>query len=194
PRSARGRPGRDRGVHRRRRRRPDHPGRPGAAARPAARRARRRGGARRAPGRARPAAAPGGRRPGAAGAATMTRMGEVEWLSDREQRVWRSLLRAQARMETELDRDLRRSSGLTLVEYGILVALSESPGRRMRMRRLAEEVLVSKSRLTHQISRLESAGHVRREPCEDDRRGFWAVLTDRGVDALVNAAPGHVAA
>ncbi|GAB3500123.1 MarR family winged helix-turn-helix transcriptional regulator [Nocardiopsis coralliicola] len=115
------------------------------------------------------------------------------WLTAREQRVWRSYLRAQSRIDTELDGGLRRGSGLTLVEYGILVTLSESADRRMRMRHLADSVLVSKSRLTHQIARLESAGHVRREPCEDDRRGFWAVLTDSGLAVLRAAAPAHAA-
>ena len=35
---------------------------------------------------------------------------------------------------------------------------------------------------------------MRREDCESDRRGQLAVLTDRGMQALADAAPGHVAA
>ncbi|WP_017542085.1 MarR family winged helix-turn-helix transcriptional regulator [Nocardiopsis halophila] len=123
----------------------------------------------------------------------MTGMDTVEWLSRHEQSVWRSLLRAQSRIESELDRDLHKGSGLSLVEYGILVSLSEAEGERMRMRHLADSVIVSKSRLTHQITRLERMGHVRREPCTDDRRGYWAVLTAEGRAALDAAAPGHVA-
>lgn len=61
----------------------------------------------------------------------------------------------------------------------------------MRMRNLAETVIVSKSRLSHQIARLERDGNVRRENCEDDRRGFWAILTDKGAQTLSRAAPGH---
>lgn len=123
----------------------------------------------------------------------MTGMDTVEWLSGHEQSVWRSLLRAQSRIESELDRDLQRESGLSLVEYGILVSLSEAEGERMRMRNLADSVIVSKSRLTHQITRLERMGYVRREPCTDDRRGYWAVLTAEGGAALAGAARGHVA-
>ncbi|MDA2814847.1 MarR family transcriptional regulator [Nocardiopsis sp. RSe5-2] len=123
----------------------------------------------------------------------MTGMDTVEWLSGHEQGVWRSLLRAQSRIESELDRDLQRASGLSLVEYGILVSLSEAEGERMRMRNLADSVIVSKSRLTHQITRLERMGYVRREPCTDDRRGYWAVLTAEGGAALADAARGHVA-
>ncbi|GAA1753753.1 MarR family transcriptional regulator [Streptomonospora arabica] len=116
----------------------------------------------------------------------------MRWLDAEEQSVWRSLLRAQSRIEEELDRDLQARSGVSLVEFGILVALSEAPGMRMRMRVLADSVIVSKSRLSHQITRLERAGYVRREPCEEDRRGFWAILTDQGLKVLREAAGGHV--
>jgi DNA-binding MarR family transcriptional regulator len=60
------------------------------------------------------------------------------------------------------------------------------------MSELAGRTLASKSRLSHQISRMESAGLVRREDCPEDRRGAYAVLTDDGWDRLVAAAPDHV--
>ncbi|MEU3307249.1 MarR family winged helix-turn-helix transcriptional regulator [Nocardiopsis sp. NPDC055551] len=113
------------------------------------------------------------------------------WLDADEQRVWRGFLRMNSSIYEELERDLRDRDGLTLTEYGILAHLSEMPDRRMRMRDLAETVIVSKSRLSHQIARLERDGHVRREACADDRRGFWAVLTETGAETLRAAAPGH---
>ncbi|WP_067604329.1 MarR family winged helix-turn-helix transcriptional regulator [Nocardiopsis listeri] len=113
------------------------------------------------------------------------------WLDAEEQRVWRGFLRMNSSIYEELERDLRDRDGLTLTEYGILAHLSEMPDRRMRMRDLADTVIVSKSRLSHQIARLERDGHVRREACTDDRRGFWAVLTEAGAEALRVAAPGH---
>lgn len=115
------------------------------------------------------------------------------WLDTGEQRVWRGFLRMNSSLYDELERDLRDRDGLTLTEYGILAHLSEMPDRRMRMRNLADTVIVSKSRLSHQIARLERDGYVRREPCSDDRRGFWAVLTEEGAAALREAAPGHAA-
>jgi DNA-binding MarR family transcriptional regulator len=36
------------------------------------------------------------------------------------------------------------------------------------------------------------AGLVRRERCEDDRRGWFAVLTDQGRSTLRRAAPVHL--
>ncbi|KUP95355.1 MarR family winged helix-turn-helix transcriptional regulator [Thermobifida cellulosilytica] len=123
----------------------------------------------------------------------MAAMNEVNWLSAEEQRIWRSFLAATSLLQERLDRDLQRRNGLTLVEYAILVHLSEAEGRRMRMRSLADTVIVSKSRLSHQVARLERDGYVRREDCMEDRRGFWAVLTDKGAEVLRAAAPGHVA-
>lgn len=127
------------------------------------------------------------------GAARMAGMDNPGWLDASEQRIWRSFLWVNSRTYDELDRDLRKRNGLSLVEYGILVHLSEAEGRRMRMRCLADSVIVSKSRLSHQIARLEKDGYVRRESCTDDRRGLWAVLTPQGAQALADAAPGHVA-
>lgn len=117
----------------------------------------------------------------------------AEWLDAEGQRVWRSYLAVTSMLTERLDRRLQERSGLTLVEYAILVHLSEAPDRRIRMLALADTVLVSKSRLSHQVTRLERDGHVRREPCAEDRRGHWAILTDKGYAALRAAAPGHVA-
>jgi DNA-binding MarR family transcriptional regulator len=61
------------------------------------------------------------------------------------------------------------------------------------MAELAESVHHSRSRLTHTISRMESAGLVERRSCPSDRRGVLAKLTDEGYERLVEAAPIHVA-
>lgn len=57
---------------------------------------------------------------------------------------------------------------------------------------LAARTLASRSRLTHQIDRMARDGYVERRPCDDDRRGFLAVMTDAGWEKLVAAAPAHV--
>ncbi|QVQ53154.1 MarR family transcriptional regulator [Spiractinospora alimapuensis] len=119
-------------------------------------------------------------------------MNVVGWLDPEEQHVWRTYLAVTSKLDERLDRALRKESGITLVEYGLLVHLSEAPERRLRMSLLADAVLVSKSRLSHQVARLERDGYVRRETCGEDRRGSWAVLTDKGLEAVRSAAPGHV--
>ncbi|GLX07120.1 transcriptional regulator [Microbispora sp. NBRC 16548] len=114
------------------------------------------------------------------------------WLTPQEQRAWRAHLAAHRLLFHQLDRELQ-AIGLSLNDYEILVNLSESPGRRMRMSELADATIQSRSRLSHQISRMEAAGLVTRQDCEDDRRGTFAVLTDQGWETIQRVAPDHVA-
>ncbi|RNG27430.1 MarR family winged helix-turn-helix transcriptional regulator [Streptomyces botrytidirepellens] len=115
----------------------------------------------------------------------------TRWLSDEEQRAWRTHLDVSRLLTYQLERDLQ-PFGLTMNDYEILVNLSESEEHRMRMSDLASATLQSKSRLSHQITRMENAGLVRRENCESDRRGLYAVLTEHGWDTMRKVAPHHV--
>ncbi|MEU3051270.1 MULTISPECIES: MarR family transcriptional regulator [unclassified Streptomyces] len=114
------------------------------------------------------------------------------WLTDDEQCAWRTHLEVNKLLMHQLEKDLQ-PFGLTNNDYEILVNLSESEGRRMRMSDLAAATLQSKSRLSHQITRMENSGLVRREHCESDRRGLYAVLTDDGIATMQKVAPHHVA-
>ncbi|MFN8183367.1 MAG: MarR family transcriptional regulator [Candidatus Nanopelagicales bacterium] len=116
----------------------------------------------------------------------------TQWLSADEQRHWRSWIAANLLLRDRLGRDLQEQTGLSLPDYEIMVRLSESPDRRMRMSDLADVTLSSRSRLSHQIDRMQRAGYVDRQECAQDRRGYFAVLTDTGYDTLVAAAPVHV--
>ncbi|MFJ8585271.1 MarR family winged helix-turn-helix transcriptional regulator [Streptomyces sp. NPDC093595] len=115
----------------------------------------------------------------------------IPWLTDAEQRAWRTYLDVNRLLTYQLEKDLQ-PFGLTINDYEILVNLSESLERRMRMSDLAAATLQSKSRLSHQITRMENAGLVRRENCESDRRGLYAVLTDHGMETMRKVAPHHV--
>lgn len=116
----------------------------------------------------------------------------TRWLTEAEQCVWRTHLDVGRLLMHQLEKDLH-PFGLTNNDYEILVNLSEAPERRLRMSDLAASTLQSKSRLSHQITRMENAGLVRRESCESDRRGLFAVLTDEGVETMHKVAPHHVA-
>ncbi|MEU3599960.1 MarR family transcriptional regulator [Streptomyces sp. NPDC006798] len=116
------------------------------------------------------------------------------WLTDDEQRVWRAYLHATMLFDDHLDRQLQRDAGMPHIYYGLLVQLSQAPHRRRRMTRLAIDAKITRSRLSHAISRLEKKGWVRREDCPSDKRGQNAVLTDEGFAVLEGAAPGHVEA
>jgi DNA-binding MarR family transcriptional regulator len=118
---------------------------------------------------------------------------DTRWLNDDEQRAWRTHLEVSKLLTYQLERDLQ-PFGLTFNDYEILVNLSEAADRRMRMSDLARATLQSKSRLSHQITRMENAGLVRRRNCDSDRRGLFAVLTDEGWEVMTKVAPHHVAA
>jgi DNA-binding MarR family transcriptional regulator len=119
-------------------------------------------------------------------------VGEPRWLSDREQRAWRGYRRMRTLLDLQLGRDLMRESGLSEADYDVLSGLSETEGHRLRLGELAAQMLWSKSRLSHHITRMQQRGLVRREECSDDGRGSMIVLTEAGWRGIVEAAPGHV--
>jgi len=118
----------------------------------------------------------------------------VRWLSEREERAWRSLQFMQMRLEGELARQLAADSGLSYPDYLVLVALTDRADGRMRLFELAEVLGWEKSRLSHQIRRMADRGLVKKEKCDSDRRGAYVVLTKSGRSQIEAAAPGHVAA
>ena len=116
----------------------------------------------------------------------------TRWLDAEEQRAWRAYMNSWMLLEDRLDRELTREAGISHAYYEILVQLSETEGRALRMSELADRCLSSRSRLSHAVSRLEERGWVRRQVCAEDGRGQLAVLTDEGFTALQEAAPVHV--
>ncbi|WP_207390313.1 MarR family transcriptional regulator [Rhodococcus sp. ABRD24] len=117
----------------------------------------------------------------------------TEWLGAGEMRAWRSFIDGSQRLMDVLNRELEAGHDLSLAEYRILVMLSESPDGSLRMSDLADGVLSSRSRLTHQIRRMEAEGMVERSQCVEDGRGVLAVITDEGRRRLAEAAPTHLA-
>ena len=113
-------------------------------------------------------------------------------LSFAEGGAWGGFLRVHAKIVRKLDAELRQAHGLPLSSYEVLLHLSWAPGHRMRMGELAESVLLTLSGVTRLVGRLEREGLVRREPCPEDRRGAYAILTAVGVDRLGEAHPTHL--
>jgi DNA-binding MarR family transcriptional regulator len=121
----------------------------------------------------------------------MARKSAPRWLNPREMKAWRAYIIGSRRLLEALDSDLD-GHDLTMADYEVMAQLSEAPGRRIRMSELADLAMLSKSRLSHRMKVMEKAGWVRREECAEDRRGYWAVMTDKGMKAIVAAAPSHV--
>ncbi len=121
-------------------------------------------------------------------------MSEPRWLTIDEQSAWRAYLESSKVLFDALDRELQRDADMPHAYFEILVRLSESPQRSLRMSELAEITLSSRSRLSHAVARLEERGWVQRADCPTDRRGQIATLTDTGFAVLAEAAPRHVEA
>jgi DNA-binding MarR family transcriptional regulator len=121
-------------------------------------------------------------------------MGDTPWLDEREADAWRGFLRMQMHLDAALARQLAADSGLSHQDYGVLVALSEHPAGRIRLFELAETLGWEKSRASHHVSRMAARGLVDKEPCDEDRRGAFIVLTPVGRSTIEEAAPGHVRA
>ncbi|WP_424183781.1 MarR family winged helix-turn-helix transcriptional regulator [Actinokineospora sp. G85] len=117
---------------------------------------------------------------------------EPRWLAPEEMRAWRAYVIGSELLRQQLNRELQDKHGLALADYEVLVRLSECDRGQMRMSVLAGQVASSKSRLSHQISRLEKSGLVRRVECHDDARGVVAEITPEGLETLATAAPTHV--
>jgi DNA-binding MarR family transcriptional regulator len=105
---------------------------------------------------------------------------------------WRAFLLAHARIFRRLDEELRLEHDLTIGEYDALLTIAQAPDRRIRMRQLADEVILSKSGVTRLIDRLVDDGLVERSACLADARGAEAVLTERGLARLRAASTTHL--
>jgi len=103
---------------------------------------------------------------------------------------WTRFLRAHSEVNAALERDLIEKHDLKLAWFDVLAQL-DAGGGRLRMTELAERILFSASGLTRLVDRLEKAGLVEREPCADDRRGFWARITPTGSARLADAKRTH---
>ena len=119
-------------------------------------------------------------------------MSEPRWLTPDQADVWAKYRRVRRELQRAQDQQLQRDSGLSAADYALLAPLSESAGGVLRARELGAEVDWERSRLSHQISRMEKRGLVTREPCADDARGSMVRLTEKGREMIEAAAPTHV--
>ena len=121
-------------------------------------------------------------------------MTAVPWLDEREARAWRSMLQMQMRLTGELARRLSADSGLSYQDYAVLVALTDIPDGRRRLKELGAMLGWEKSRLSHHVTRMADRGLVTKERCDSDGRGAFVVVTEHGRSEIEHAAPGHVGA
>ncbi len=118
---------------------------------------------------------------------------EPRWLSDDEQRAWQAYRLMTRQLDARLARELARDSGLSMQDYDVLSALTDSAEHRWCAKDLGAHLLWSPSRLSHHLDRMQRRELVRRVSCVQGR-GSDVVLTAQGRAAIQAAAPGHVAA
>jgi DNA-binding MarR family transcriptional regulator len=112
-----------------------------------------------------------------------------ERLSEQHLGAWRAFLKAHAVVIDQIDHAMVAAERLPLSSYDVLIELYEAPEYRLRMRDLAERVVLSRSGLTRLVDRLEAEGLLTRDRCGTDRRGAYAVITDKGIAALRRSWP-----
>ena len=116
---------------------------------------------------------------------------EPNWLSPRENRAWRAFQHAHHQLDVHLNRGLQ-GSGLSGADYQILAVLSEHDKDRMPARELCNALGWEKSRVSHQVRRMQKDGLICREPNPDDARSTMVRLLPAGRAAIEKAARGHV--
>ena len=110
-------------------------------------------------------------------------------LEDSRLVAWRSFLTAHAALVNQIERELLEAGVVPLSWYDVLFALYDAPDQRLRMSELASAIVLSRSGLTRLVDRLEAEGLLARERLVSDRRGAFAVLTEKGVEAMRRAWP-----
>lgn len=105
---------------------------------------------------------------------------------------WLGLVRVEAAVVARLDGELSRHHGLSLSAFEVLQRLARAEDSRMRMSDLAQEVMLSPSRITRLVDSMSDDGLVSRDRCPADARSFWTVLTGAGRKRLEEARPTHV--
>lgn len=114
-----------------------------------------------------------------------------EFLEPDEYGAWNGLLTLTQAVLRELDAALRADAGISVSEFDVLITLYNAPDRRLGMTTLADAVMLSPSGLTHLVTRMERDGLLAREVDANDRRKFYALLTDDGDTKLAAARRVH---
>ncbi|MCT1710989.1 MULTISPECIES: MarR family winged helix-turn-helix transcriptional regulator [Dietzia] len=119
-------------------------------------------------------------------------MSQTRWLSDDEQRMWRRYRDANQLLELAMERQLQRDASMSQSDYSVLVSLSEGSEQGLRARELGAALGWDRSRVSHQVRRMEGRGLVAKGECPEDGRGTVVTLTEAGAQAIAAVAPKHV--
>lgn len=105
--------------------------------------------------------------------------------------TWERTLRSISRLIRVFDREMQDDVDMPLTWYDVLVQLYFATDMKMRMQTLSDSLVLTRSGATRLVDRIEKAGLVRREPAAEDRRGYYAILTDDGQRLMERAQALH---
>jgi DNA-binding MarR family transcriptional regulator len=116
------------------------------------------------------------------------------WLDERQQRSWRTFTLMQEQLRSRIEQGLQRRSGLSYADYAVLSALADCEQHALRAFDLGRALGWEKSRLHHQLTRMQKRGLIERRTPTGSRNSRWVevALTDDGLDAIQKAARSHV--
>lgn len=119
-------------------------------------------------------------------------MSETRWLNEKQQRMWRRYRDVNQLLELAIERQLQRDAAMSQSDYSVLVCLSEADAKGLRARELGASLGWDRSRVSHQVRRMEGRGLVAKGTCAEDGRGTIVTLTEGGAAAIAKVAPMHV--
>ena len=114
-------------------------------------------------------------------------------LSPEQEQTWFAYMRVTLRLNFEINRDLQARSDLSHADFHVLNALADSPDEHLLVSDLAVRIGWERSRLSHQLLRMEKRGLVGRHTADADARATDVVLTAGGRNALRGATADHAA-
>lgn len=110
-------------------------------------------------------------------------------LSPRELRIWHAFLFMGEDVLSRIGRDIAQRTGLSGAEFGVLSRLASIGKGEMRQQRLADVMGWDKSRLSHQLTRMQARALIDRRM--SDINAVLVVLTRLGREKLDAARPVH---
>ena len=101
-------------------------------------------------------------------------------MKELDSKAWRAFHKIGTSLLPHLGRQITNHSGITGAEYVVLVSLSELTTQSVSLNRLARSLGWEISRMSHQISRMEDAGLVKKTRNKLDSRCFDVSITSKG--------------
>ncbi len=105
--------------------------------------------------------------------------------------VWERTLTMVSKLLREFDHEMQKDSGISIIWYDVLLHLYIAPEKKMRMQVLSDSLILTRTGATRLVDRIEKAGLVRREAVPEDRRGYYAILSEEGERVLRLAQKAH---